>query len=397
MTVCSPPSHLLRMALLLLVMLFAVASLASCQTEDLAPVPDDLVNSVTVSDLTGLRSWADEGSSVTDEILAGYSERFRTYNLANNRAFNILALSGGGQSGAYGAGLLNGWTEHGTRPAFDVVTGISTGAIIAPFAFLGPEYDPVLREIYTQTTTRDIGQIRILQGLAAGEGVLQPTGFEKLLEKYVTPQLVEAIAREAQKGRMLLIGTTNLEAERGVIWNASVLAMSDYPGKVELLRQIIHASASIPGAFPPVRIKVNHGSEQFEELHADGGVTEQVFLYPANISIRTFEEALGYEMDKKVYVIRNTKIEPTYKALQARTVQIVERSFNTLIKTQGRNDVRKIEQIAKRDGIAFHLAAIPSTFNRKTKEFFDPKYMQPLFALGREHGRLQNAWMRTAP
>ncbi len=372
-------------------------AVAACQSDDVTSVPGELVESVTVSGLAGLRSWADDGANVPDEVLGEYAERFRAYNEDNGRKFNILALSGGGQSGAYGAGLLNGWSEHGSRPVFDVVTGISTGAIIAPFAFLGSKYDLILKEIYTQTTTKDIGRVQLVRGLTGGEGVLQPDGFEKLLEKHVTPSLVAEIAEESQKGRILLIGTTNIEAERGVIWNISVLAMSDYPGKVALLRKIIQASASIPGAFPPVRISVSHDSEDFEELHVDGGVTEQVFLYPANISIRTFEKALGYRMDKRVFVVRNTKIDPSFKPIDARTLQIVERSFNTLIMTQGRADVRKIAGIAKRDDMEFQLAAIPSDFSHPTKEFFDPAFMQPLFAIGFSHGRQQDAWMREAP
>ncbi len=371
--------YLLRTFQVLLVVLFTNLA-SSCTVLETTPVPVELVDVVSVSGLTGLRSWADNDTDLPAEVLAGFADRFREYNLQNGKTFNVLALSGGGQSGAFGAGLLNGWSDEGTRPLFDVVTGISTGAIIAPFAFLGPRYDPILRTIYTTTTTKDIGKIEVVQGLVAGGGVLNAVGFEDLLSRYVTPQLVEEIARETRKGRMLLIGTTNLEAERGVIWNIGVLAESGYPQKAELLRQIIRASASIPGAFPPVRIKVSHAGDTSDELHVDGGVTEQVFLYPANISITSFERALGHEMDKRVFVVRNAKLASTYKSLKSRTVQIVERSLNTLIKVQGRADVRRIERIAQRDGLEFHLAAIPESFNVESKEFFDPAYMKPLFS-----------------
>lgn len=381
-----------------LLLVVVSANLAGgCTVLEQTSVPVELVDVVSVSGLTGLRSWADNDADLSGEVLAGFADRFRDYNLANDKKFNILALSGGGQSGAFGAGLLNGWSAEGSRPVFDVVTGISTGAIIAPFAFLGPRYDPMLRTIYTTTTTSDIGKIEVVQGLVAGSGVLNPVGFEKLLSRYVTPELIEEIAKETRKGRMLLIGTTNLEAERGVIWNIGVLAESNYPQKAELLRQIIRASASIPGAFPPVRIQVNHAGETFDELHVDGGVTEQVFLYPANISIASFEDALGHEMDKRVYVVRNAKLASTYKSLKSRTVQIVERSLNTLIKVQGRADVRRIERIAERDGLEFHLAAIPETFSAETREFFDPAYMKPLFSLGFQHGSNPAKWLRSAP
>ena len=356
------------------------------------PVPETLLGSVQVEGLHNLRNWADEFSGDSEALTRYYAEAVRDHIEGNGRKLDILTLSGGGQNGAYGAGLLNGWTASGRRPQFEIVTGISTGAIIAPFAFLGSSYDPMLKEIYTTTRTQDIGKVNL-----AGAGLLNVSGFENLLKKYVTPQLLEAIAAESRKGRMLLVGTTNLEAERGVIWNLSALSLSDYPGKAELFRKIIQASASIPGAFPPVQIAVNHGDQQFEELHVDGGVTEQVFLYPPNVTIRQLEKALGFDLEKRVFVVRNTKLNASYKPLEAGTVQIVERSLNTLIRNQGRADVQRIYDIAERDGIAFQRTSIPNAFNRKSKGFFDPQYMQPLFELGYKAGANPDGWERSRP
>jgi len=390
-------SERLKQAFTRLILLVFLTALSACMSPDNPAVPPDLLDEVSVGRLEGLRSWGDGRSELPEERMSEQAQLVRQTQLETGREFNVLALSGGGQSGAYGAGLLNGWTQNGSRPVFDVVTGISTGAIIAPFAFLGSKYDPVLKTIYTTTTSADIGRMQVLAGLVRGTGLMQPVGFEKLLADYVTPELMEEIAIEARKGRFLLIGTTNLEAERSMIWNIGVLANSNYPRKLELMRDIIQASASIPGVFPPVRITVNHGDQQFDELHVDGGVTEQVFLYPPSVSIKDFEKALGYELDKRVYVVRNAKLDSTYEELKSNTVKIVERSLNTLIKMQGRSDVKQIENIAKRDGFQFRLSAIPESFDVASKEFFDPNYMRPLFALGFENGADQSSWMRTAP
>ncbi len=365
---------------------------AACTAVKHDPVPEALLGSVRVAGLENLRTWADEFSGDSDLLTRQYAEAIRKHVETNGRKLDFLTLSGGGQSGAYGAGLLNGWTASGRRPQFEIVTGVSTGAIIAPFAFLGSEYDPVLKEIYTTTRTQDIGTVNL-----AGAGLLNVSGFESLLKKYVTPQLLAEIARESSTGRILLVGTTNLEAERGVIWNLSALAQSDYPGKADLFRKIIQASASIPGAFPPVSIAVDHGGQQFEELHVDGGVTEQVFIYPPNVTIRKLERALGYALKKRVFVVRNTKLDASYKPLKAATVKIVERSLNTLIRNQGLSDVRRIYDIAERDGIAFHRTSIPGTFNGKSKGFFDPEYMQPLFDLGYRDGLDPAVWERSRP
>ena len=374
-------------AVLLLVLVTA------CNAVKHESVPEALLGSVTVEGVGNLRNWADEFSGNGEALTQTYAEALRAHLDANGRQFDILTLSGGGQSGAYGAGLLNGWTASGQRPEFEIVTGVSTGAIIAPFAFLGSRYDPVLKEIYTTTRTRDIGRVN----LASGGGLMNVSGFENLLKKHVTPQLLNAIAAESRAGRMLLVGTTNLEAERGVIWNLSGLSASTYPGKVELFRKIIQASASIPGAFPPVAIPVDYNGQHFEELHVDGGVTEQVFLYPPNITIRNLEKALGFSLKKRVFVVRNTKLDASYKPLEKGTVQIVERSLNTLIRNQGRSDVGRIYDIAERDGIAFYRTSIPNSFEHKSKGFFDPEYMKPLFELGYQAGADPDGWERSRP
>jgi predicted acylesterase/phospholipase RssA len=195
---------------------------------------------------------------------------------------HYLAISGGGDNGAFGAGLLAGWTESGTRPNFKAVTGISTGALIAPFAFLGAEYDQQLAEVYTTINQRDVFEKRPVLAAIASDGMADTSPLYRLISKYLDDQMIERIGREYDRGRLLLIGTTNLDAGRAVVWNIGAIAKSPNPKAPELIRRILLASASIPAAFPPVMFEVSLDGAAYQELQADGGAMAQTFLYPPN-------------------------------------------------------------------------------------------------------------------
>jgi predicted acylesterase/phospholipase RssA len=300
-----------------------------------------------------------------------------------------LAISGGGPDGAYGAGLLCGWTERGDRPVFKVVTGISTGALTAPFAYLGPEYDYVLREVYTKTRTKDILRPRNLLKGFYGDAMADTAPLWELLEKHVDQKILEAIAAEYAKGRLLLIGTTNLDSRRGVIWNIGAIATSGEPGALDLLRSILIASAAIPGAFPPVMIDVEAGGEKYQELHVDGGATAQVFLYPPS--------AHFYHRDRGFFIIRNSRLDADWAEVRRRTMSIAGRAISSLIQTQGIGDLYKLWVVAKRDGVDFNLAYIPADFKTRPTEEFDPVYMQQLFERGRQMSIAGYPWEKLPP
>ena len=196
---------------------------------------------------------------------------------------NLLAISGGAEDGAFGAGLLVGWSDTGTRPSFDLVTGVSSGALIAPFAFLGREYDGQLREIFTKYGRQDIFTYNV-PGLLEGSALADDAPLARLIERYVDDAFMQDIARERAKGRVLLIGTTNLDTQRPVMWDMGRIAMSRNPDAKSLFRKILLASATLPEIFPPVRIQVRVGGQNYDELHVDGGVTRQVFMTPSIFS-----------------------------------------------------------------------------------------------------------------
>ena len=196
----------------------------------------------------------------------------------------LLSLSGGGDNGAFGAGLLVGWTAHGDRPKFKLVTGVSTGSLIAPFAFLGSEYDAALTDVYTNIDPGKVFEKRFLPVAALAQNGLSDTHpLYDLISHYVDEPLLARIAAEYEKGRLLLIQTTDLDAGRPVVWNIGAIAASGRPEAIDLVRHILLASASIPAAFPPVMFDVEVEGQSYQEMHVDGGAVSQAFLVPTGL------------------------------------------------------------------------------------------------------------------
>lgn len=377
-------------------------SLGSCALDMDArpPVPAALVDRAVVMEGPRIRYWGDSNSGEYAAILQQRIEVARKArgSPAAKRTMDALNISGGGADGAFGAGLLVGWSRHGTRPRFDVVTGISTGAMTAPLAFLGPKYDTKLKAAYTTLTTEDVANPQAFAaviGLASSLASTKP--LEELIAKYMTAEMLAEIAEEQKKGRILMIGTTNLEAQRPVIWDITAIAASGRPESLGLVRKIILASAAIPGAFPPVNIDVTIDGKPYHEMHVDGGVTRQVFLYPPGYSPAAIDKALGWKMHRRLFIIRNAKISPEFKHTDEKLIPIASRSISTLIKTQGVGDLYQIHAIAKRDGGDYNLAYIPSDFAIESTSAFDKEYMNALFNRGYDLGRAGYAWHKAPP
>jgi hypothetical protein len=310
---------------------------------------------------------------------------------------NFLAISGGSDNGAFGAGLLNGWTAAGTRPDFKAVTGISTGALIAPFAFLGPKYDHVLKEVYTQTSQQDIFKKRsMLKGLFS-DAMADTAPLAALITRYTDQSFLNEIAAEYAKGRLLLVGTTNLDTLEPVIWNMTAIAASKDPRAPELFRKVLLASASIPGGFPPVMIDVDIEGSHYQEMHVDGGTVAQVFFYPPSLRVADVSAAQGVERKRAVYIIRNARLDPDWASVDRRVMPIASRAISSLIQAQGIGDLYRIYSTTQRDGIDFNLAYIPSSFTVPHREQFDTNYMQQLFATGQDMATKGYPWQTHPP
>jgi len=293
-----------------------------------------------------------------------------------------LAISGGADNGAFTAGFLNGWTKTGTRPQFKFVTGVSTGALIAPFAFLGPAYDEKLKSIYTNVSRKDILRDRIFYSVFLKDAMADTTPLWQLLKAKVTQDMVDAVGAEYAKGRLLFLATTNLDAKRPVIWNVTKIAASHRPEALELIQKIMLASASLPGAFPPVMFNVEANGKTYEEMHVDGSTTAQVFVYWTGVELKKMSEEHGAQRDRKVYVLCNARLDPEWAEVERRTLSITFGAIATLVEYHVIGDLYRIYHVTKRDGTDFNLAYIPETFKVPRTKQFDTAYMRQLYQFG---------------
>lgn len=384
---------------IVLLMTFLLMLTGCASVPERHPLPPEHTLAATIPGIPEARFWGDEWPKFSLEKFESFTdEDFRRYYTGiYNKPHHYLAISGGGANGAFGAGLFEGWTASGTRPEFAMVTGVSTGALTAPFAFLGPDYDDELKQVYTTTHTSDIAKKRGFITAAFSDSIADTKPLRTLIARYITADVVEEIAREHQRGRRLFVGTVNLDASRSVIWNIGAIALSDHPGKVELIHDILQASSAIPVAFPPVMVPVEADGKRYDEMHVDGGTGSQVFVYPAAIDWREVTSKLKVKGAPKVYVIRNSFLDPDYHGIKRNVLPIASRTIDSLIRTQGIGDLYQIYALCKRDGNDFNLAYIPSSFTDEPAEGFDPVYMTNLYKLGYEMGVNGYPWKKEPP
>ena len=369
------------------------------------PLPEHLLDQVQVADLPGIRDWGDVHSeNLEQSALESIQQEMAANHGKLEPEMNFLALSGGGGDGAFGAGILCGWTAAGTRPRFKLVTGISTGALIAPFAFLGPEYDARLKEAYTTMSDKDVytvtSVVTLVLKLGKVEAAANTKPLAELLERLIDENMLRAIAAEHNKGRRLLVGTTQLDAQRRVIWNMGAIAATYHPDALKLFRQVLLASASTPVAFNPVYIKVKAAGQEYDEMHVDGGVKAQVMLYGDAISFYTTRKKLGPLMPqrpRKLYIIRNAQVSPEYESIKPHIWAIGPRAMTSMTKSQGMSDLYRIYVLAQRDGIDYNLAFIPLDFKTKRNSEFDTKYMNEEFELAYNLARSGYKWSKYPP
>ncbi len=372
-------------------------ALASCSTPQRLPAVPQELSSQAMQSLGPIRFLVSRESATFAAEARNSLEREKQWLLSQGRGGELppayyLAISGGGDNGAYGAGFLNGWSATGARPQFKVVTGISTGALIAPFAFLGPKYDYVLERVYTTTAQKGIFKKRGLRSALFGDALADTAPLARVIASYVTPEFLQEIAAERGKGRVLLVGTTNLDSMEPVIWDMTAIASSADSRALALFRSILLASASIPGAFPPVMIDVNINGVSYQEMHVDGGTVAQVFLYPPSLSLA------GSPQRKRVlYIIRNARLDADWASTERRTMSIAMRSIDSMIRTQGIGDLYRIYTTSQRDGIEFNLTYIPSTFNTPHREQFDTAYMQSLYKVAFDEAKAGPRWDKYPP
>ena len=371
----------------LLPALGAALLLMGCASITRLPAPPaEATEQLPVLGLSNARFWPDlPHDAAAGEVREAVARR------GPRREVHLLALSGGGDNGAFGAGVVIGWTERGDRPVFDVVTGISAGALIAPFAFLGPNYDGRLAEVFTAVAPTDVLLLRRVTlpfQILFGQALADTSPLYNLIARHADEAMLAAIAEEYRKGRLLFIGTTNLDLQRPVVWNIGAIAASGHPRALELFRAVLLASASIPGAFPPVMISAEYQGRRYQEMHVDGGAATQVFLYPPELDL-----PIQGGLRRVVHVIRNGKLVMEAETTTPGLFSIARRSAATLLHFSGIGDIQRIRLLAERDGLEFRLAHIARDFDHPRAEAFDTGYMRALFAHGQEAGRTGQGWI----
>jgi len=383
--------------------MLAIGVVAGCvAVDDRAAVPVDLAAGARLRHFQLARVWGDQ---TTPEIRAMLDAQYRQTKAAAGSArrpaealnkADFLAISGGGADGAYAAGVLVGWSERGDRPRFEVVTGVSTGALAAPFAFLGSRYDDGLRQIFTLYGDKDIYTSLGLFGLA-GHSLSDNTPLRALIDRYLTDNMIDEIATEYRAGRRLLVQTTNIDAQRPVTWDLSAIAASGRPERRKLMIDVLLASAAIPAVFPPVRIAVEAGGDAREELHVDGGTVAQLFFAPPEIRLGAYERRhFGHIRSRRIFLIRNGRLHPQYAKTPETTIAIARRAIETIVKYQAISDLARIKSHATAALAQLRFLAIPTAFSEAPKSEFDRDYMQRLFEVGRRLGR-EGAWSDDPP
>jgi hypothetical protein len=370
----------------------------------LAPAPADALNHIKVLGLPNARfgAWYDtQGQAMLDEWEQSLQrERASALPDGSLPPAHLLSISGGGGDGAFGAGIICGWAETGTMPVFKLVTGVSTGSMIAPFVFLGGRYIDQLHKLYTTITQSDIRSMRALKGLSGvlfDDAIADTAPLYRLISRYVNEQMVADIAAAYKAGRLLMIATASLDQQRPILWNIGAIAASGHPDAIELIRKLILASASIPGAFPPVMINIEANGQRYQEMNVDAGVAAQAFLYPIWLGLRMNLRFGPFARVHHAYIIRNGRLDPDWASVNRDFLTIIERAINTMIHYLGYNDILRLYNTAKRDGIDYNLAYIETDFSATRNDPFDPEYMKALFEYAYKKGKQNSFWHKEPP
>lgn len=356
-----------------------------------------------------VRGWAlQAGSTLEQDLVLSFSQESPLDfppDASGTVRYAHLALSGGGANGAFGAGFLSGWTATGTRPLFKIVTGVSTGALMAPFAFIGPPYDQALRDFYTTTRSQDIfllgSTFGLLLQLMSGEALADTRPLQAMIARHVDEALLQRVADAHRRGRRLYIGTANLDAPRFVVWNMGLIASSDHPDALALFRKVMLASASIPVAFPPVffEVELQPGGPRYDEMHVDGGIGARVFLHGGVFRGSVIRErgGLGGQGREDIFVIHNGQLVPQPEPVPRSLAQIASRTIDASGRAAVLGDLLRIHAYAERVGASFHWATIPPDVNMVGEEVFDPVHMRQLYEVGLRMAGSAEPWVTRPP
>ncbi|MCA1408897.1 patatin-like phospholipase family protein [Ensifer sp. IC3342] len=351
-----------------------LAFLAGCMAPDRIPYGTKAASSASVEGFGDIRMYADSSGSLP--------EGRAWLPVLRHKEINYLVLSGGGAGGAFSVGALKAWSDKGERPEFDMVSGVSTGALIAPYAFLGPAYDKALVDLYTSGVAQELVDVKFLPKGLLGASLLKQEPLRKMVERYLTRETLARIAAEHRKGRRLLVLTSNLDSQRAVIWNMGAIADNQQPDALKLFQDIIIASASIPGLYPAVLIKATAGGRMFEEMHSDGGAASQILTIPEGWIANAEEGEWPRGPKFNMYILVNNALMPEFAMTTNNTFVVMARASSFLIKAQTRSALLATYAYAKKTGIRFRMASIDVQVAYDMTDPFNTNYMRAVYNLG---------------
>ncbi len=361
-----------------------------------SPVPEPLVGEATLPGFAGVRHIH---GFREEDFIKDFQTAMRTAR-PGPAGVAILALSGGGPNGAFGAGALVGWSELGTRPEFQVVTGVSTGALAAPFAFLGAAYDDRLTRAYTTIHDSDLFVPQVKRGLfrlLRVDSLTSNKPMDHMLAELIDQPMLEAVGREYARGRRLYVCTHEMVSGRAVYWNLTAIAASGRPDALALFRKVLIASASLPIVFPPQYFEVDAGTGRHTEIHMDGGLSRQAFFHMNGARAGLAPRPDGTPMPLTAYIIRNGHVRPQYDPIKPRVVPIALRTIAALVSAEGVGDLYRIYSQAVEEQADFRLMLIPEEFSLKHHGMFDPDFMRRLYDLGRQNIKAAQPWSPRPP
>ncbi|MCM2471257.1 patatin-like phospholipase family protein [Agrobacterium vitis] len=358
--------------------------LASCVSPDRIAYGSIAAATASVVGFDNIRSYADTGRNLPtdDEWLP----------IPQHNQLNYLVLSGGGAGGAFSVGALKAWSDRGKRPQFDIVSGVSTGALIAPYAFLGSAYDKTLVDLYTSGIAKQLVDANPLPKGLLGASLLKQEPLQAMVERYLTSDVLTAIAAEHRKGRRLLVLTSNLDSQRAVIWNMGAIANSGQADALKLFQDILIASASIPGIYPAVLIKARSGKQSFEEMHSDGGSASQILTIPEGWMVSSDKKQWPKGLKFNMYILINNALMPEFSPTTNNTFAVMARANSALIKAQTRSALIATYDYAQRNGIRFHVASIDTHIAYSMTDPFNTNYMRAVYNLGYAEMASDSLW-----
>lgn len=364
--------------------IFMLTFLAGCMAPERIAYGPKVAATANIEGFGDIRIYADTSRSLP--------ETRAWLPILRHKEINYLVLSGGGAGGAFGVGALKAWSDKGQRPEFDIVSGVSTGALIAPYAFLGPAYDNILVDLYTSGVAKELVDADFLPQGLMGASLLKQKPLRTMVERYLTRDVLAQISAEHRKGRRLLVLTSNLDSQRAVIWNMGAIAASGRPDALQLFQDIIIASASIPGLYPAVLIKAKSGDQSFEEMHSDGGSASQILTIPEGWMANSDAVEWPKGVKLNMYIIINNALMPEFSTTTNNTFTVMARANSSLIKAQTRSALLATYVYAQRNGIRFKVTSIDAQVAYNMRDPFNTNYMRAVYNLGYAKMESDSLW-----